>query len=326
MAEGRKVGVAVVQLMRETLTANAGPDFPGISAWLGGAGKVYNDLNKDKPTDDWRRLNAEMLVTGNPAFWQMYYEVEPGDVGLFTLHAGALLAAGDAHRCDYVLRMLFHAGKIDSSHGKVFMDLFQHSAKFKEASTELVSAGIKQHDAQDYNAAVATFMKALLLWPQNGFAHYEMGHTLRAMSGKVDQFDAVVVKSFAQARRYQPMLMAGWQGSKKLVPGMEAMHTAVIPYWENSLKSLDYQMKDADLEAFAKALQEAEVDDLALVSRQVLIHRRGRYLPADQPFIATSLRRMVPGPETEATLKRLSAEPLMMTRLSIPGAAAGPQK
>lgn len=65
-------------------------------------------------------------------------------------------------------------------------------------------------------------------------------------------------------------------------------------------------MKPEDLLKMSEILQLAEVDDLALVTRQISIVRRGRYTPEDHPFISKSLRRLVPGLQAEATIAKLA--------------------
>ncbi|WP_206026275.1 tetratricopeptide repeat protein [Roseimicrobium sp. ORNL1] len=318
MAEGRKMGVTIVQLMNDNVSGRDPANFPGIAAWLKGAGKTYNDLNREHPSNDWRRLDADNLVTGNPEFWQMYYEVVPADPGLFMLHAGALLAAGDANRCGYVLRLFFHSGNVDEQTRRYLISIYQYSQQFQEPSHALVQKGVKQHDAGEYDAALASYRQALDLWPRNGWAHYEVGHTLRTKNKTVTQNEASVAQAFARARRFQPMQMAAWQGKKSEIPGFEGYYEHIMGPWEKSLKSLDYQMTDAELEAFANALQEAEIDDLALAARQILIHKRGRYIPEDHPFITTSLRRLAPGKETESTLKKLAGAEMVATEMYIP--------
>ena len=78
------------------------------------------------------------------------------------------------------------------------------------------------------------------------------------------------------------------------------------PEWSKLARTqelLDRQV----LERFSKACQEAGVDELA-VARQVLVARRGRDVSSDQPLISAGLRRLAPGPQTEAVIRRL-AEP-----------------
>jgi tetratricopeptide (TPR) repeat protein len=326
MLEGRKMGVVILQNTNRGLQANLDPDFPGTDAWLKGAGKTFDELNPEKPSDDWRKLDADVLVTGNPAFWQMYYEVLPGDAGIYLLHASALLAAGDAYRTDFVLRIICHSNMVDERNLKYLVALFRASNKFKEDSLKLVSKGIEEHDAGAYDKALTSYQSALSLWPRNGFAHYELGHTLRTKDNSPTSDAPEVVKAFAQARRFQPMQRAAWQGETKDVPGLQAMHVDVLSLWEKSLESLDYRMSDKELERFCAVLQEAQLDDLALISRQVLIQRRGNYAPADHPFITTSLRRLVPGKETEATLAKLNGNPFSVIQLYTPKTEGKPEK
>jgi hypothetical protein len=81
---------------------------------------------------------------------------------------------------------------------------------------------------------------------------------------------------------------------------------------------------DQALQVLADGCQEANVDDLALVMRQVLVARRGQYNASDHPFIVKSLRKLAPGPDTEATLTRLARESNAFCRL-IPTDDQSPQ-
>jgi hypothetical protein len=55
-----------------------------------------------------------------------------------------------------------------------------------------------------------------------------------------------------------------------------------------------------------------------LVTRQILVARRKSYAPADHPFISTSLRKLVPGKQTEEVLQRLSTGKLSVRQLVVP--------
>ena len=117
----------------------------------------------------------------------------------------------------------------------------------------------------------------------------------------------------AESRRAQPFQWAAWQGAVKDVPGMLNMHKVARPLWEKSLRDMKYVMTREELEQMSEVLQEAQVDDLALVTRQIFIVRQGRYMPTDHPFISKSLRRLAPGPQTEQTLKKLGGNKGMAT-------------
>ena len=305
MTEARVTGVTVVQLMQSNLEDCDGPSFPGIRDWLAKEGKTFNELPKDKPDDSWRKLDSRKLVLHNANFWQLYYEVVPGDPGLAMLHAGALLTAGDADRAQTILRLTLHRGDLDPQTQKILVSIMQHCSAFMAPSHQLVKAGVTLHDQGDFPGALRQYDAALRLWPLNGWAVYERGTTLRMQQQSITD-STQVIEAFAQSREFQPFQFHAWQGKKADIPGMEEMLTQMPGLWKPSLKNIQYVMPPEDLLKMSEILQLAEVDDLALVTRQICVVRRGSYTPADPPFISKSLRRLAPGVQTEATITKLA--------------------
>ncbi len=319
MTEARVMGLTLVQLMQDKLQSSDAANYPGTCDWILKEGRTFNELNKDKPDDSWRKLDSRKLVQHNTSFWQMYYEIVPADPGLAMLHAGALLAAGDADRAQTILRLTMHRGDLDEKTRDVFISIMQNSTEFRRPSHNLVKEGIKLNDSNDFTGALEKYDAALRLWPLNGWAAYERGTTL-LMRDKDDT--GPVRQSFAQSRELQPFQFHAWQGSKKEIPGMMEMLTVMPGLWEPSLHDIKHVMKPEDLLKMSEILQLAEVDDLALVTRQIYITRRGRYMPEDHPFISKSLRRLAPGPQTETTIAKLSGADVKLQqiyRAPVPG-------
>ena len=301
MTEARQMGLTVMELMQKNLENREKADFPGINAWVSAEGKSLAKIDKGKPDPSWRNLDGDKLITHSANFWQLYYEVAPGDPGLAMLHAGCLLAAGDADRAQTILRLTMHRNDLDDGTIEILTSVMQSSGSFMRPSHALVQEGVKLHDGGDYAGALAKYDAALRLWPLNGWAAFERGMTFRIRDGEGDP----VKQAFAQARRIQPFQWHAWQGTVKELPGMLSIHKVVHPIWEKSLADIRYVMTVAELESMSEALQEAEIDDLALVARQILIVRKGRYMPEDHPFISKSLRRLVPGKQAETTIGKL---------------------
>ncbi|MCB1224761.1 MAG: tetratricopeptide repeat protein [Verrucomicrobiales bacterium] len=283
MSEARTTGATVLQLMQENLQSRSPETFPGIQAWMAGAGKKLGELDKDHPDESWRKLDSRKLVQHNPDFWQMFYEVVPADPGLAMLHAGALMMSGDADRAQIILRLELHRGDLDKSTLKILIGMMQHCGRFMSPSHSLVREGVTLHDKGDYTEALKKYDEALKLWPMNGWAAYERGNTLRILDK--DNADEVT-RAFAQSREIQPFQFHAWQGIKADIPGMIEMLTEMPNLWNPSLKDIRYVMTPEDLLKMSEILHLAEVDDLALVTRQILIVRRGRYTPEDHPFIS----------------------------------------
>lgn len=318
MKEALRTGATVAQIFMRYLEPNATTEFPGTLAWVHGPGAVIAGLDAEKPADSWRGLDPEQLITRNAAWWQAFYEVSPADPGLALLHGGVLLCAGDAQRALEVLRLALNHSDLDEGSARIMISVMQHAGAYMEPSHAVVREGVALHDKGDFLGAIAKYDAALKVWPRNGWALYEKGFSVRMHEKRKDDLPPMAANLFARSRAVNPFQWTAWQGTVKDIPGLREMHEVAKPLWENSLQDMNFLMSDAELEKFADTLQLAGVDDLALVTRQILIQHRGRYVPADRTFIATSLRRLVPGDRTEVTLTRLAMPSFKAIRLYEP--------
>jgi tetratricopeptide (TPR) repeat protein len=313
--ESLQTGITVAQTFLEYLKPHATTEFPGTMAWFLGSGSILTKLDKDNPSDTWRSLDPERLITRNAAWWQMFYELAPADPGLALLHGGSLLAAGDAQRAMVVLRLALNHKDIDTGTARIIISVMQHAGAFMESSHSMVREGLALHDKGEYTAAIGKYDAALKQWPRNGWALYEKGFSIRAHEKAPKTDPPVVTSLFARCREVDPFQWNAWQGVVKDIPGLMEMLKEARPLWEKSLQNFNYRMTDAELAKLADALQKARVDDLALLARQMLIHHRGRYAPEDHPFIAQSLRRLAPGDRTEAVIAKLAGASFKAYRL-----------
>lgn len=313
-----QTGATVAQIFLGYLKPSATPEFPGIASWVKGAGATLAGLEKDNPTDAWRSLDPNQLITRNEAWWQAFYEVSPADPGLALLHGGSLLSAGDAQRAMLVLRLALHHDDLDAGTARVITSVMQHAGAYMEPSHAIARRGLALHDAGNFTGAIAEYDAALKVWPRNGWALYEKGLSILMNERVKGDRPPLVTALFARSREMDPFQWSAWQGVVKDIPGLMEMQKVARPLWEKSQHDLNYAMSDEELTQLADTLQLAGVDDLALITRQILVQRRGRFAPEDHPFIAESLRRLVPGDRTEATITKLSGASFKAIRLHQP--------
>lgn len=328
----RRKGWESVELILATLEeGDESQSFPGIEAWVKELRQATAGVDAEKAPAEWPAFDIDQLVTHNPRFWQAHYEIAPGDPGLHLLHAGLLLSAGEVNRADYLaIIALQRPGVPDEVRGGLAF-LHNQAQQAQAASNAVVQEGIEQYDAGNYAPGLAKHDAALAIWPQNGFAHYERGLTLFALqlqasgeevpdtaSVRINEgpkLSAEVQAAYAAARKHDPFQFRAWQGDdKQVIAGLMALVQKGMPAWKQ-VQNADRLAGNATLEELAEALQDAGTHDLALVIRQILVARRGRYEPADHPFITTSLQQLAPGDSTDAVLKRLWDGPVVARQI-----------
>jgi hypothetical protein len=205
-------------------------------------------------------------------------------------------------------------------------------------SDSVVEEGIKLFDSGDYAGAAKKYREAISVWPQNGWAYYELGYAIRvqdiiAAGEKPDlpgpneyksqineqvkvPFSAESKAAYAQCRRYSPLMPRAYQGDEAdVLRGTRAMAEEILPAKKDLAESHDPAVIDRAIAKEANGCQDAGIHEFALVARQTLVARRGRYDALDHPFIVTSLRALVPGPDTEDVLERLAKAKAVTYRL-----------
>jgi tetratricopeptide (TPR) repeat protein len=256
------------------------------------------------------------------------------------LHAGLLLGTGEATRASYVLVIAGQRPGIPKAIRQGFEGLLAHTQRVGKRPNALIQEGIKLHDQGKYDEALKKYREALGLWQQNSWAHYEIGYTLLnqqlvAAGAKPLQGEGVsvnaglkhsaeVLSAFAKTRRHDPFAFKAYQGDdQKLIHAVVALAKDGLPAWQKIAQNRDKRVDVEVLQQLATACQESGNHELALIVRQIMVARRGRYAPADHPFFTTSLRALAPGPQIEALLKLLGGDgALNLRQLVVPEAPA----
>jgi hypothetical protein len=339
----RETGWRLALVVVEKLEPSDAKKFPGIRTWLDDFRKMTKGIDPDTHPARWPALDVDALVSQNPNFWRAYFEIAPGDPGLALLHAGLLLSAGEATRASYLIAVARQRPGIPKEIQKGFQAILAHAQKVAERPDALIRQGIKLHDKEDYDGALRKYREALALWPQSGLAHFEIGLSLYhkqliAAGEKPPSADSVIVNAgqkpnaavagaYASARRHDPFQFKAYQGADaEVLRGLKALVKKGLPAWQKLAANRDKLVENETLQQLTAGCQEANIHELALVVRQVLVARRGRYDPTDHPFFSTSVRKLAPGRQTEEVLERLAGGKLTVRQLVAPDPTEGGSK
>ena len=319
----RQQGFQLAAYIVTALEGSDEKDFPGIAAWLQDYKAAVKGIDPKADPATWPTVDVDALVTNNPHYWQAYYEVAPGDPGLGMLHGGLLHLGGEASRGSYVAIVFQQRPGVPQPIYHALDVLVAQSQEASKQSTAAVMKGTKLYDEGKYDEALKLHEEALKLDPQNGFAHYEWGLTVRqrdwlkagikppmgdkiTVNDKTLKFSPAVAAAFGRARRHDPFQWKAYQGEDPIViESLQAMMQQGMPNWEKLAKARPNRLEDEPLRQLGEGCQGSRNDELALVLRSVSIARRGRYAPEDHPFMAKSLRRLAPGKISEGIIDKL---------------------
>lgn len=333
--DAQRLGWDYAGVLTQGLSAADPKRFPGIHAWLKefrAAGGVPGRRSGPGPV---RRLDADRLVTRNPAFWRAYYELAPGDPGAMLLHASLLMAGGEASRAAYLLVIARQTVEIDKGMLQAMNDLLVSGQRAIGAGAQQVDLALRQYDQGGAAAALARLRAAIEAWPGNGLAHYEAGLALlagqyvaagqqpppRSRLGLHSELapSKEVRAAYDRARLHDPLLIRAYQGDETesgnvlLVLGQQ-----IRPLWDILARDTRAETRDDDLRRLARALREAGLAELALALGQVIVGREGgSFDEDDRTHVAAGLRVLAPAAIGQV-VKRLSQAKLESARLVLP--------
>jgi WD40 repeat protein/tRNA A-37 threonylcarbamoyl transferase component Bud32 len=325
----RKAGwITALSLIPKLETADE-ERYPGIRQFAADVRRLEKSIEPKKPPHEWGAIAVDLLLHRNPNFWRAMYEMAPGDPTISIMHIGLLIASGEIDQAHNLLHLLAH----DTEIPRLERDLLLHAGGDQRlifpsvsenspsdgrlvGSLDLrvhyllidndprVKQGNKLRDSKDYDGAISAYEAALAIWPQNAAAHYELEYT-KSVKKTGDS-----APYFANCRRLEPLRFEAYQGTFK--PGIFQSVQHALTVWKQSIY-LKERANDHVLVSFAESCQSAasaEIrwHELALVARQIVIARHGRYDAQDYEFISRSLRELVPDVATEEVFKWLAKE------------------
>jgi tetratricopeptide (TPR) repeat protein len=339
--QARRSGWLAISQVVPALEAGDAKEFPGGAAWLADFRRVTKGIDPDADPAAWPMIDVDALVTNNAHYWRAYYEVAPGDPAMTLLHSGLLYLGCEPQKGSYLMTIGLQRPGIPAPVREIMEIMVRQSGPAMKESNAAVEEGIKLHDQGKYAEALKKYEAALALCPQNGHAHYEWGLTFRqqkwaaaglaveAKPGKIIVDDkrrltpAEAAAAFAKARRHDPFQWHAYQGDdKEVVNSLRPFLDKGMRNWEKITKAHPKLVEDPVIAGLSEGLQVGQCHDLALVTRQIVVARRGGYAPEDHPFLTTSLRKLAPGDDTEEVLKRLGGFALKFRQLIAPEATA----
>lgn len=299
------VAAALVGQMEKNDTT----DFPGVRGWLKDFHAVLDKAGDGAASRPFRAVDSDALVTRNANWWAAYYEIAPGDPALLALHSLLLLAGGEAQRAQQLAAIGMQRPGIPKLHRQALEMVLHESHKALSRSQRMTNAGVRLHDAGDFDGAIRKYDEALALIPANGWTHYERGFSIRMRAYvkagkpipkngqvKINDSEAMdlpeekdIAAAFALARRHDPFQFMAYQGGdKNVIAAVVPVHEKLRPAWEQITGDAAKLQGDETILRLAEGCHEAGIADYALVARQIIVARRKRYAPEDHPILKAS--------------------------------------
>lgn len=274
---------------------------PSSRAFLRNVAEIAKQFDEDKSPREWPEIDTDKLITSNINFWRTMLELEPGDPGFVILHISLLIAAGDIDRAHNLLHLARQFSNWPSSPTNAIATLDFITHLLNSQNGVRLKKGIALHDKKEYAEAIKVFEEALVIWPGNANATYELGNSMREVGGGNS------MKKFEECRHYDPLIgYPGYQGSFDNIKG-QGLTPAISAsqFFKGNLRNPTLSVSDDKLIKFSSDCQlggviEPRLHELAIVSRQIVVGRRGYYVGEDLKFISDSLFTLCKEADTES--------------------------
>ncbi len=335
LQDAQRAGWDTASLLTQGMAGADPRRFPGIHEWLkeyraaGGTPGKRAASGAAVP-----RIDADRLVTRNPAFWRAYFEMAPGDPGTMLLHASLLMAGGEVSRAAYVLIVARQTPVIAKPMLEAMNGLLEHAQRVLHWSLQQTAQAGKLHDEGSPAQAIARLRTLLDAWPRNALAHYELALALTAQQyvavgrkpptrsalGLHSELEpsAEAKAAYARARTHDPLLIRAYQGDDAATAeALLVLGKTVRPLWDIVARDTQAETRDDVLRNLAGALRDAGLIELALSTAQVVAGREGGYDDEDRKAVAAALRVLAPA-AVNPVLKRLAQPRPELARIVLP--------
>ena len=181
LAMARQVGWQEVVDLLPALDEESQQDFPGVAALTREIHAVAATTQADRGMP---AFDVGRLVDHNPDFWRAYYEIAPGDPLMAMLHAGLLLAAGEAARADAVATLAINFGRMNLEYRKELVRLDAYVQLLLQGSRDRAGNQEGRQNSTAFAALAAQAQARLTVWPQNPAALADLTGAQWGMAGK----------------------------------------------------------------------------------------------------------------------------------------------
>ncbi|MCP4507307.1 MAG: hypothetical protein GY826_13070, partial [Fuerstiella sp.] len=304
----RRYGWALADGIGKTLENAPSDTFPAVNVFMRDFRTAFADVDPDVTPEKWKLIDVETQVIHNPNYWAAVYEIAPADPLLMWFHASLYAVNGQVHRAFYAQQLALHS-PVDTPFRKEMGRLLISAGRVISIGEMGIQNGIKLHDLQKYDQAVAVYRDVLSVVPSHSLALYELGYCLDTVAReKEGRGQNVSAPFFADARRFDPFMIESYQGnfSADEYQRLITLKTRAKPTWDKFSQTSPDQDNMNELKLLSSHFQDAALHDLALIVRQLVVaHRDGSYSDDDRRFIETSLKSLVPKGDTAATVSKL---------------------
>ena len=318
----RRFGWMSASAITDKLEQTDAEKFPSIQAFVKDIRAATKEIDVETPAHQWPDIDVDKLTTNNPNYWAAVYEVQPGDPAMFMLHGSLQLVGNEVVRASNTLLLGARSPKAGPL-AKQLRAMYAETIRCRRQADVIIREGIKLHDGEDYDGATKIYRSVIDVFPSNGFAHYELGFSLRSQAMKQKKpTKGIDAPHFARARKHDPMQVIAYQGTftRETLKQMTALRAKAHPAYQALIRTRLSQPLPEDLPLkLSTGCQEAGLHELTLLARQLVVAQRGRFDPSDHPVITKSLQALAPGETTEATLKRLAGANLVLLQFTKPG-------
>ena len=203
LAMARQVGWQEVVDLLPALDEEPRQDFPGVAAL---AGEIHAVAATTQASRGLPAFDVGRMVEHNPDFWRAYYEIAPGDPLMAMLHAGLLLAAGEAARADAVATLAINFGRMNLEYRKELVRLDAYIQLLLQGSQDRAGDEKGRQNPSAFAALAAEAKARLTVWPQNPAALADLTRAQWGMAGKPRALaaDSPAGASLAALRRTDP--------------------------------------------------------------------------------------------------------------------------
>lgn len=199
--------------------------------------------------------NIDSLTIYSNKYWKAFIAMSAGNPTVYNTRISLLMKEGYVDKAGYVLLMsIYHTDFKREDNMLMFNKVNDWYTKIKNESNVYVEKGVLHYDKGNIEEALNMYSNALIVFPKNPWAYYEIGLTkmMNNLFKKSESRDSLYLLNdfnkevhqtyFALTKQYDPFYQLAYQGNKEQFKYMLPIMKKVNP----SLALLKQQKGDVN--------------------------------------------------------------------------------
>lgn len=243
-----------------------------------------------------RVIDVSQVTVMNVNYWRAYFEMSLQDPSVYLSHSALHISQGELSRALFLLYLANLVNQIPD-YKSLIHNWIEKIHEIGYESNKLIEKGIEKHDQQNFEEAIKYYYEALIIFPNNPWAFYEIGYTMAVKAGLVPDASQEILERTVQisapyyekVRQLDPIYAIAYQGERSIANKAIVILEEIKPAYDELIQGNDCQ---SNFLKMAEGCDKIGISDYALYSFWIYALITGQIDETSADFVKRNLQNL----------------------------------